>query len=125
MERNIEIDKMTVSMFSGPLARPSRPKKHREAGTNMVKLYKNQILEAGSRGEKVSLKGIIVPGDPDERLNTAAIVLSTDMELDFVIERNAKGDELFDHLRDTVRVRGFIREDEQGRSIRITDFEIL
>ena len=55
-----------------------------------------------------------------------SIVLSTDQELDFVIERNANGDELSGHLRGLVRVKGFIREDEkERRTIRITDFEIL
>jgi len=71
------------------------------------------------------LQGIVVPGDPDERLTMVSIVLSTDQELDFVIERNAKGDELMDHLRESVRVKGFIREDEKGRrTIRITAYEI-
>ena len=87
---------------------------------------KNQILEAGLRGEEVLLKGIVVPGDTNERLTMVSIVLSTDQELDFMIERDTKGDELFDHLRELVRGKGFIREDEKGRRmIRITDYEIL
>ena len=87
---------------------------------------KNQILEVGLRGEEVLLKGIVVPGDTDERLTMVSIVLSTDQELDFMIERDTKGDELFDHLRELVRGKGFIREDEKGRrTIRITDYEIL
>ena len=75
--------------------------------------------------EEVLVKGIVIRGDTDDRLTMVAIVLSTDQELDFVIERNAKGDELFDHLRELVRVKGFIREDEKGRTIRITDYTIL
>jgi hypothetical protein len=76
--------------------------------------------------EELSLKGIVIPGDTDERLSMASIVLSTDQELDFVIERNAKGDELFDHLRELVRVKGFIGDGKKGKkTIRITDYEIL
>ena len=87
---------------------------------------RKQILEAGLRGEEVFLKGIVVPGDTDERLTMVSIVLSTDQELDFVIERNAKGDELFDHLRELVRVKGFIREDQpEKRMIRITAYKVL
>jgi hypothetical protein len=87
---------------------------------------KNQILEAGLRGEEVLLKGVVIPGDTDVRLTMISIVLSTDQELDFMIERDAKGDELFDHLRELVRGKGFIREDEKGRRmIRITDYEVL
>ena len=87
---------------------------------------RNQILEAGLRGEELLLKGIVVPGDTDKRLAMVSIVLSTDQELDFMIERDAKGDELFDHLRELVRGKGFIREDGKGRRmIRITDYEVL
>jgi len=95
-------------------------------GKNLVSDNKNQILEAGLRGEEVGLKGVVIPGDPDKRLNMVSVVLSTDQELDFTIERNPKGDELFNHLRELVRAKGFIREDGKGRRmIRITDYEIL
>ena len=87
---------------------------------------RNQILEAGSRGEEVMLSGIIVSGEYDALFNMTSILLSTDQELDFEVERNARGDELFDHLRELVRARGFIRDDEKGRkTIRITNYEIL
>ncbi len=93
---------------------------------NLMHDNRKQILEAGLRGEEVFLKGIVVPGDTDERLTMVSIVLSTDQELDFVIERNAKGDELFDHLRELVRVKGFIREDQpEKRMIRITAYKVL
>lgn len=85
-----------------------------------------QILEAGLRGEEVLLNGIIVPGELDALLKMTSIMLAADRELDLVIERGAKGDELFNHLRELVRVKGFIREDQPGtRTIRITDYELL
>jgi hypothetical protein len=102
-------------------------------GSNSMNENRNTILEAGLRGlqaglrgEEVLLQGIVIPGDRDDCMNMVAIALSTDQELDFVIDRNAKGDELSVHLRKLVRVKGFIREDEKGRrTIRITDYEIL
>jgi len=93
---------------------------------NAVNKNRHQILETGLRGEEVFLKGIIVPGDTDEHLVMVSVVFSSDQELDFVIERDAKGDELFDHLRESVRVKGFIREDQPGKkTIRITDYEVF
>ena len=87
---------------------------------------RNQILEVGLRGGEVLLKGIVVPGDTDERLTMVSIVLSTDQELDFMIERDTKGDELFDHLRELVRVKGFIRKNGKGiRTVLINDYEIM
>ncbi len=49
---------------------------------------KHKILEAGLRGKELLLKGVIIPGDKDEHSAMASIVLSTDKELDFVIERD-------------------------------------
>lgn len=87
---------------------------------------KKQILEKGFRGEEVSFKGIIVPDELDALFKMTSIILSTDQELDFVVERNAIGDELFDHVRESVKVKGFIREEKTGkRMIRITDYRIL
>jgi hypothetical protein len=93
---------------------------------NSVKENRNQILETGSRGEEVLLRGIIVPGELNALFDMTSILLSTDQELDFTIERDTKGDELMDHLRKSVLVKGFIREDEKGkRTIRISDYEVL
>lgn len=87
---------------------------------------RNQLLEAGFRGEELSLKGIIVPGELDALFDMTSVQFSSDLELDFIVERDAKGDELMDHLRKLIRVKGFIREDEKGRkTIRITDYKIL
>ena len=87
---------------------------------------RKQILEAGLKGDEILLKGIIVPDEYDAHFKMASIQLSTDQELVFAIERNTKGDELFDHIREPIRVKGFIQEDEKGRrTIRITDYEIL
>ena len=87
---------------------------------------KHKILEAGLRGKELLLKGVIIPGDKDEHSVMVSIVLSTDEELDFVIERDATGDKLFDHLRKWVEVKGFIQELETGiRTIRITDYRVL
>lgn len=78
------------------------------------------------RGEEMSFWGIIVPDKLDALFRTSSILLSTDQEVDFAIERNAKGDELFNHLREPVRVQGFIRKTQAGKwMIRITAYRIL
>lgn len=78
------------------------------------------------KGAEVSFRGIIVPDELDALFRTSSILLSTDQEVDLAIERNATGDELFDHLRELVRVQGFIRQNKAGKwMIRITDYKIL
>jgi len=55
-----------------------------------------------------------------------SILMSTDQELDFLVEKNDLGDELFNHLRELVRVKGFIGEDAKGRrNIRISNYQLL
>jgi hypothetical protein len=72
------------------------------------------------------LKGIIVAGEMDERKSIVSAVLATDQEQDFLIERDAKGDELFDHLREPVQVKGVIGEDGKGRrTIKIIEYQLL
>ena len=93
---------------------------------NAVNENRKQILEAGLRGEEISVKGIVIPGEADKHLKMVSIVLSTDQEVDFIIERDAKGYELFKHLRDSVKVKGFIQEDKPGKwIIKITDYQVL
>jgi hypothetical protein len=91
-----------------------------------VNKNRNLILEEGSRGEEVSIEGIVVPYELDARFKTTSLLLSTNMELDFVIEHNAVETRLFGHLREPVRVKGFIREGKPGQwLIRVTDYNSL
>lgn len=86
----------------------------------------NRILQPGLREEEVSLKGIVLSGELDAYFETTSLVLRSGRELNFVIERDVKGDELFEHLWDLVRVKCFIREDRAGkRTIRINDYQVL
>ncbi|MBI5845113.1 MAG: hypothetical protein HZB23_10645 [Deltaproteobacteria bacterium] len=86
----------------------------------------NQILEAGLRGEEVFLNGVVVPGELDALFRITSLLLSSDQELDFEIEHDAKGDELFGHLRALLAVKGFLRKPKSGRwMIRITDYRVL
>jgi hypothetical protein len=91
-----------------------------------VNKNRNQILEAGSKGEEVSIEGIVVPYELDARFKATSLLLSTNMELDLVIEHNAGETPLFEHLREPVRVKGFIREGKPGQwLIRVTDYKPL
>lgn len=85
-----------------------------------------QILAAALRGEEVTLTGIIVSGELDANFKMISVLFSSDRELDLLVERNERGDELFSHLRAMVRVKGLIREDDKGRrTIRVTDYKLL
>ena len=79
-----------------------------------------------SEEHKVSLKGIIVPAEMNGDYNVTNIMISTDNEEDYVIESDAKGEELFKHLREAVRVTGVIRGKMNGVDvIAVEDYEIL
>jgi len=85
----------------------------------------NQLLEAGFRGEEITLTGIIVPGELDANFRMISVLFSSDQELDFLVEPDAPGNELFGHLREPLTVKGLIREDEKGRrTIRISSYEL-
>ncbi|UCD84120.1 MAG: hypothetical protein JSU92_12675 [Deltaproteobacteria bacterium] len=79
-----------------------------------------------SEEHKVSLKGIIVPAEMNGDFNITSIMISTDNEEDYVIASDAKGGELFKHLREAVRVTGIVREEKEGMNIiDVQDYEIL
>lgn len=87
---------------------------------------REQILAAGASGEEIEISGIIVPGDLDKNFQVVSILLSAEHELELTIEQNAQGVELFEHLRESVWVRGQIRSGEDGgRTIWITEYRFL
>lgn len=96
-----------------------------DSANNPVNKNRDQILEAGLRGEEVTLTGIVVPGELDANFKMISVLFSSDQELDFLVEPDARGNELFGHLRKPLRVKGLIREDEKGRrTIRISSYEL-
>jgi hypothetical protein len=81
---------------------------------------------AGSESMEISLKGIIISAELDEDFNAVSIMISTDKEEEFLIASDDRGNDLFNHIRDTVRITGMIWQDSDGKKIiKVRDYEIL
>jgi hypothetical protein len=79
---------------------------------------KNQPTE-----EKTTIQGIVTPETWDEDFNVSTVKISSADEMDYVVARNRKGEELRKHLRESLRVSGTIRKNKDGtRIIIVNDF---
>ncbi len=75
--------------------------------------------------KEVTLTGFVIPEEWDHNDNVIVIAISTDDE-NYLVERNKKGQELFDFLDEDVEVTGFVREDRDGtKHISVTTYEIF
>ncbi len=81
---------------------------------------------ASVRGSGISVKGIILPAELDWNFNTTSIMVSTDQEEEYLLARGAKERELFDHIRESVRVTGTVMDKGEGQKIiDVTDYEVI
>jgi hypothetical protein len=71
----------------------------------------------------VTLKGIIIPVDWDNKGNASAIAISTHGEQEYIICKDKKGKKLFNFVHDSVQVRGKIVEAAGIKAIKIDDVE--
>ena len=73
-----------------------------------------------------TLRGLILPVDWDERGNIRSIAVSTNFEEEYLVEENPLADELLAFTRLRVKVRGFVRENENGKKIiTVEKYEVL
>ena len=73
-----------------------------------------------------TLRGLILPVDWDERGNIRSVVVSTNFEEEYLVDENPLADELLAFARLRVKVRGFVREDENGKKIiTVEKYEVL
>ena len=75
------------------------------------------------RGRPITIRGIVIPVDWDEKGKVIAAAISTHDEDEYLIERIYKGQELLDLLRREVEVRGLVREKE-NKKIRVQEYSI-
>ena len=74
----------------------------------------------------ITIRGLLVPVDWDERGNITGTAVSTYFEEEYLIERNARGEALLSFLRQKVKVIGLVRMDECGRKvIRVEECEVI
>jgi len=69
-------------------------------------------------GEKaVTLTGIVIPADWNDRQELIAAALATADEREYRIDLNRKGKELLDYLQHQVEATGALGRDEKGRDV--------
>ena len=73
-----------------------------------------------------TLRGLVLPVDWDERGNIKSLAVSTNSEEEYLVDENPLADELLAFTRLRVKVRGSVREDENGKKvITVEKYEVL
>ena len=73
-----------------------------------------------------TLRGLILPVDWDERGTIRSIAVSTNSEEEYLVDESPLADELLAFVRLRAKVRGFVREDENGKKIiTVEKYEVL
>ena len=74
----------------------------------------------------ITIRGLLVPVDWDERGNITETAVSTYFEEEYLIQRNDRGEALKPFLREKVKVVGLVRVDERGKKVlRVEEFEVI
>jgi 5S rRNA maturation endonuclease (ribonuclease M5) len=76
-------------------------------------------------GKVITIRGIVVPVDWDEKGNVIAAALSTHKEEEYLIDHDYKGRKLMDYIQHEVEVSGVVRRDNNKKTITITTYEII
>ena len=73
-----------------------------------------------------TLRGLVLPVDWDERGNIKSLAISTNSEEEYVVDENPLADELLAFTRLRVKVKGSVREDDNGKKvITVEKYEVL
>jgi hypothetical protein len=73
-----------------------------------------------------TLRGLILPVGWDERGNIRSIAVFTNFEEEYLVDENPLADELLAFARLRVKVRGSVREEENGKKIiTVEKYEVL
>ena len=84
------------------------------------------IAKKGLAEGSITIRGLLVPVDWDERGNIIETAVSTYFEEEYLIERNARGEALLPFLRQKVKVAGVVRMDDRGRKIiTVEEYDVL
>ena len=74
----------------------------------------------------ITIRGLIMPMDWDDRGNVTGVTISTSLEEEYRIELDRRGEELLGFVRQRVKASGKVRLDAQGREVLMVDaYQIL
>ena len=69
----------------------------------------------------VTIRGIVIPADWDEKGNVVAVAVSTYDEAEFLIENQGKEKEMKAFIREEVEVSGILREEKNRLIMKIKE----
>ena len=76
--------------------------------------------------DSITIRGLLVPIDWDEKGNITEIAVSTYFEEEYLIQKNVREEALLPFLRQKVKVIGFVRMDARGRKVvRVEEYEVI
>ena len=72
----------------------------------------------------VTIRGIVIPADWDEKGNVVAVAVSTYDEVEYLIENHEKEKELKAFIREEVEVSGILREEKNRLIIKTKEYRL-
>jgi hypothetical protein len=76
-------------------------------------------------GKIITIKGIVIPVDWDEKGTVIAAALSTHKEEEYLIEHNDEGRKLMAFIQHEVKVSGVVRKNPDKKTITISTYEVI
>ena len=83
-------------------------------------------MESNNEGRLATIRGLVTPVTWDDKGNVLAAAISTHFEEEYLVDDNARGEELIAFLRQRAKVSGFIIQNENGKKIiSVEKYEVL
>ena len=92
-----------------------------------MKFDHDNRCRAGGGDEKkagtdpITIRGILIPIDWDEKGNVVAIALSTSNEEEYLVDRDEKGESLKAFIQREVEISGTLREEDNRQIIAVKE----
>jgi len=74
--------------------------------------------------KQITIRGLIVPSEWDDKGNVTSISISTFHEDEYVVDKDSAGKKLLPYMREGVEASGFVREEEGIKKIKIKKYRI-
>ena len=87
--------------------------------------HKRKCVDMKEGGKIITLRGIVIPVEWDEKGKVIAAALSTHKEEEYLIDHDYKGRKLMDHIQHEVEVSGVARKNNNKKTITITTYEVI
>ncbi|MDH3559242.1 MAG: hypothetical protein OES18_25660 [Deltaproteobacteria bacterium] len=83
-------------------------------------------MENKDASSLTTVRGLVVPVDWDDKGNVTATAISTHLEEEYLVDQNVRGEALLAFLRERVKVRGLVMENESGKKvITVKNYEVF